>query len=180
MDYFENLIKTLLEEEYRWVGQSIKVDLSKEEKREVGKPTIPRPEIDLVVFNYKNNEVIAIEAKSYLDSSGVSLKDLEEDHKIPEGRYKLFTCKNYREIVFSKLKSQLLEAKQINNETEISLGLVAGNIHKNQNEEMSLFFKEKGWLFWGPLDIKERVKELSDKGYENNPYIITAKVLLRK
>ncbi len=179
MDYFENLAKTLLEEEYRWVGQSIKVNLSKQEKRDVGKPTIPRPEIDLLVFNFKNNEVIAIEAKSYLDSSGVSLDNLKEKHDIPEGRYKLFTCENYRNIVFSKLKAQLLEAGQINNETIIKLGLIAGNIHRNQNEEMAIFFKEQDWLFWSPNEIRARVKDLSSKGYENNPYIITAKVLLR-
>lgn len=179
MDYFENLVKTLLEEEYLWVGQSIKVDLTKQEKRDIGKHSIPRPEIDLLVFNYKKNEVIAIEAKSYLDSNGVGYDQLIEEHDIPAGRYKLFTCEKYRDIVFSCLKSQLLSAKQINNETTITLGLAAGNVHKNQSNEISTFFKSKGWLFWGPDEVKKRVKKLAEKSYENNPYIITTKVLMR-
>ena len=150
-----------------------------QEKRDIGKPTIPRLEIDLLVFDYKNNEIIAAEAKSYLDSNGVGFEQLKESHKVPEGRYKLFTCKNYRNIVFSRLRAQLLNANHINGKTVIKLGLVAGNVHKNQSEEISNLFNDNGWLFWGPADVQKRVKELSDKGYENNPYVITAKVLLR-
>ena len=37
MDYFEGMIKTLLESDGYWVRQSFKVNLTKEEKRNIGK-----------------------------------------------------------------------------------------------------------------------------------------------
>ena len=73
MDYFENVIKTLLEGEGYWVRQSFKVNLTKEEKREVGKYSIPRPEIDLLAYKPNENRLLAFEAKSFLDSPGVRL-----------------------------------------------------------------------------------------------------------
>lgn len=98
MDYFEGLVKTILEHEGYWVRQSFKINLTKQEKRDIGKHSIPRPEIDILAHKATSDSVIAFEAKSYLDSPGVKLADLEESHEIPEGRYKLFTCDNYREI----------------------------------------------------------------------------------
>ena len=73
MDHFESIIKTLLEAEGYWVRQSFKVNLTKEEKRQIGKPSIPRPEIDLLALHFARNEVLAFEAKSFLDSPGVKL-----------------------------------------------------------------------------------------------------------
>ncbi|WP_176465369.1 MULTISPECIES: hypothetical protein [unclassified Pseudomonas] len=73
MDYFESIIKTLLESESYWVRQSFKVNLTKEEKRNVGKHTIPRPEIDLLAYKPNQNKILAIEVKSFLDSSGVKI-----------------------------------------------------------------------------------------------------------
>lgn len=46
MDYFEALVRTLLEAEGYWTRQSFKVNLTREEKRVVANPSIPRPEVD--------------------------------------------------------------------------------------------------------------------------------------
>lgn len=73
MDYFESIIKTLLESESYWVRQSFKVNLTKEEKRNVGKHTIPRSEIDLLAYKPNQNKILAIEVKSFLYSSGVKI-----------------------------------------------------------------------------------------------------------
>ena len=108
MDHFESIIKTLLEAEGYWVRQSFKVNLTKEEKRQIGKPSIPRPEIDLLALHFTRNEVLVFEAKSFLDSPGVKLADLQESHEIPKGRYKLFTCERYRSIVFKRLVEDLI------------------------------------------------------------------------
>jgi hypothetical protein len=89
MDYFESIVKTLLEHEGYWVRSSFKVDLSKQEKRYIGKPSIPRPEIDLLAYKPKVNQLLVLEAKSYLDSLGVQINDLKFESIIPEGRYKL-------------------------------------------------------------------------------------------
>ncbi len=84
MDHFESIIKTLLENDGFWVRQSFKVNLTKEEKRDIGKHTIPRPEIDLLAYKPNENIVLAIEAKSYLDSTGVKVSSLIEQHEAPE------------------------------------------------------------------------------------------------
>ena len=179
MDYFESIIKTLLESDGYWVRQSFKVNLTKEEKRNIGKHSIPRPEIDLLAYKPSENIVFAIEAKSFLDSTGVDVPSLNEYYEIPEGRYKLFTCENYRNIVFSRLKQDLIENGMGNASTKIILGLAAGNVYQSKSQEIRSLFHDRGWLFWSPEDIREKVISLAKKGYENEPSIITAKILMR-
>lgn len=179
MDYFEGLIKTLLEHEGYWVRQSFKVNLTKQEKRDIGKHSIPRPEVDILAFKPKENRVVAFEAKSYLESPGVKLADLQESHEIPEGRYKLFTCDNYRNIVFSRMKQDLIVLGMGTSETEITLGLAAGNVYQSKAEEIRALFNSRGWSFLSPEDIRKKVTDLAAKGYENDPSIITTKILMR-
>lgn len=52
MDYFESIISTLLEAEGYWVRKSFKVNLTKDEKRQIGKHSIPRVEIDLLALHF--------------------------------------------------------------------------------------------------------------------------------
>lgn len=180
MDYFEGIIKTLLEHEGYWVRQSFKINLTKQEKRDIGKHTIPRPEVDILAFKPNENRVIVFEAKSYLDSSGVKLTELQKKHKIPEGRYKLFTCDNYRNIVFSRLKQDLIDLGMGTDKTEIILGLAAGNVYQSKSEEIRSLFSLKGWAFLSPEDIRDKITVLAEKGYENDPSIITTKILKRQ
>ena len=76
--------------------------VSANEKKLIGKHTIPRPEIDLVGYKPSKNELLIVEAKSYMDSIGVDYQEIDTAYDIPDGRYKLFTCENYRNIVFNK------------------------------------------------------------------------------
>lgn len=179
MDYFEGIIKTLLEHNGYWVRQSFKVNLTKEEKRDIGKHSIPRPEIDILAFKPEVNQVIAFEAKSFLDSPGVKVTDLEQSYNIPEGRYKLFTCENYRNIVFNRLRLDLIDLGMGTEDTKITLGLAAGNIYQSKSAEVDDLFNRNGWEFFSPEDIRQQVTELASKGYENEPAIITAKILMR-
>lgn len=180
MEYFETIIKALLEHEGYWVRQSFKVNLTKKEKERTGRPTIPRPEIDLIAFKPDLQELLALETKSFFDSAGVKIKDLQKEFKKSEGRYKLFTCKNYRDIVFNRLKKDLKSMGMIKGKVTVRLGLVAGNIYQNQSEEIRKYLKSKKWFFWAPEDIRGKVIALAAKGYENEPVIITAKILTRK
>ena len=179
MDHFEGLVKTLLEHEGYWIRQSFKVNLTKQDKVSIGKPSIPRTEIDILAFKPEQNKVIAFEAKSYLDSPGVKLAELQKNHKIPEARYKLFTSANYRNIVFSRMKKDLIDIGMATPETVITLGLVAGNVYQSKSDEIRALFIANGWAFLSPEDIREKVTNLASKGYENEPSIITAKILMR-
>ena len=179
MYYFEGIIKTLLEHEGYWVRQSFKVNLTKQEKRDIGKHSIPRPEVDILAFKPTENQIIAFEAKSYFDSPGVKLADLQKNYEIPEGPYKLFTCDNYRNIVFSRMKQDLIDLGMGTAETKITLGLAAGNVYQSKSEEIRALFSSKGWAFLSPEDIRKKVTDLAAKGYEDEPSIITTKILMR-
>jgi hypothetical protein len=180
MEYFETIIKTLLEHEGYWVRQSFKVNLTKQEKKQIGKPSIPRPEIDLLAFKPKSQEVLVLEAKSHLDSPGVRLDDIQEEFRIPEGRYKLFTCTNYRNVVLNRLRQDLRDLGMVSGDIKMKLGLVAGNIYQGRSERIRSYFASKGWFFWSPEDVRDKVNALAAKGYENEPAIITAKILMRE
>jgi hypothetical protein len=179
LDHFESIIATLLEADGYWVRRSFKVNLTKEEKRLAGKHSMPRPEVDLLALHFKSNTVIAMEAKSFLDSPGVRISQLKEEHLIPEGRYKLFTSKNYRSIVLQRLLLDLVDQGMANVKTKVVLGLAAGKVYMNQNDEIRAHMQSSDWLFWSPEDIKLKVMELAGRGYENDPAIITAKILVR-
>jgi len=179
MDYFEAIVKTLLEDDGFWTRQSFKVNVSKDEKRQIGKPTIPRPEIDLIAYKPASKEILAIEVKSFLDSSGVHLSSLQERHDIPNGRYKLFTCSNYRDIVFNRLNHDLMDAGLIASPHKIRLGLAAGNVYQKSEPDIREYLNNHDMFFWGPSEIKTRIQALAKKGYENDPTVIAAKVLLR-
>ncbi len=179
MDHFESIISTLLEAEGYWVRRSFKVNVTKEEKRQIGKPSIPRPEIDLLALHFSRNEVLVLEAKSFLDSTGVKLALLQEEHEVTEGRYKLFTSQRYRSIVLSRLLQDLISCGMASSDTKVSLGLAAGKVYQGQSGLIREFMEKNKWLFWSPEDIKHKVTALAERGYENDPAIITAKILMR-
>jgi hypothetical protein len=179
VDHFEAIIRTLLEADHYWVQSSFKVDLIQQEKRDIGKPSIPRPEIDLLALNFAQNEVRVVEAKSFLDSPGVRLEDLEMEHDVPDGRYKLFTSERYRTIVFKRLVSQLCTNGMANAATRILLVLAAGKVYKGQTAAIQELFRKKGFIFLPPEEIKVKVTALAERAYENDPAIITAKILMR-
>ena len=71
MDAFEQLVSEILWMEGYWVRTSVKVELTKEEKRLIGLPSSPRWELDIVAYNGRDNLLRVVECKSYLDSVGV-------------------------------------------------------------------------------------------------------------
>lgn len=181
MDYFESIAKTLLEDDGYWVRQSFKVNLTPAQKRQIAaeKWSIPRPEIDLLAFKASLNEVVVFEVKSYFDSGGTTLNALAAQDDIPQGRYKLFTCLNYRKIVLDQLRADLLASGLIDAKTQLRLGLIIGKVRKSDLDGITALCEQNNWVFWGPDKIRDRVAKLADKGYENEPAVITAKILMR-
>jgi hypothetical protein len=66
-----------------------------------------------------------------------------------------------------------------NSQTKISIGLAAGKVYQGQSEQIHEFMRARSWLFWSPEDIKQKVTALAERGYENDPAVITAKILMR-
>jgi len=68
MDSFEQVVATILGRNGYWVRTSVKVALTPDEKREIGRPSAPRWELDVVAYSGSRNELLVVECKSYLDS----------------------------------------------------------------------------------------------------------------
>jgi len=182
MNAFEDIIKLYLEEEDYWVRQSVKVHhITKEDKRRLNNYSMPTPEIDLVAFNMVKNELLLVEVKSLLDSYGVHYEAVSGIDERDRDGYKLFWWDLYREIITERLREEYLDRKLINKKTKINYALAAGHIHSPENEQSKsirdYFLKQKEkWILFSPKDIKDKIKKLSRKGWEDNIIIMTSKL----
>ena len=88
-------------------------------------------------------------------------------------------AEKYQQIVFSRLKQDLIDLGMATSETKITLGLAAGNVYQSKSNEIRELFNRNGWEFLSPENIRDKVTDLAAKGYENEPSIITAKILMR-
>ena len=182
MNAFEDIVKLYLEEKGYWVRQSVKVGISGDDKKALKLSTMPRPEIDLVALNMKENELLLVEVKSFLDSQGVYFDDVIGSEGVESWgakRYRLFAISKFREVVTERLKEEFLEKGLINKKTKINYALAAGNIHSPADESKirEYFSKpERGWKLFTPQQIKEKIRALAEKGWEDNLVTITAKL----
>jgi hypothetical protein len=182
MDAFEEIVKLLLEKKGYWVRQGVKVRITKADKIALASPTMPRPEIDLVAFNPKRDELALIEVKSYLDSYGVYFEAVCTETDKLSTRYRLFTDSTYRDIVSKRVREQLMEEGLVLPSTVLRYGLAAGHIHSKREEAaIRVHFSDPGrnWLLITVEDMRTALGELAEQGWEDNAVIQTAKLLLR-
>ncbi len=177
MDAFEQLVSELFFAEGYWVETSVKVDLTKDEKREIGRHSTPRWEIDVVAYSVRNNELLAIECKSFLDSRGVQWAELQDGH--PSKRYKLFREPKTRAIILERLRKQLVESGRCNEAVTVRLAMAVGKISRGDDQRLAEHFGENGWPLFGPGWLREKLNQLSKQGYSNQVAAVVAKLLLR-
>lgn len=177
MDAFENVVEEILRHDGYWVRQSVKVNLTLQEKRKIGRPTCPRWEIDIVAYKGKTNELLLVECKSYLDSLGVTLSAFGE-RASKNDRFKLFNDAVLFSVVSERLISQL-EAEGAVNRLDIKpkLCLAAGHIRKKDREQLGKYFAEKEWKLLDEDWLKEHLNAMSASPYENSVTFVTAKLL---
>lgn len=178
MDAFEELIASFLRHQGYWVIPSFKVKLTKEEKVVIGRYSAPRWEVDLVAYKPQDNELLAVECKSFFDSHGVSAKSFQTGLK-PD-RYKLFNESVLREVVFSRLVQQLQKQGAVVGNPSVTLCLAAGRIASPEDAgALKLLFEERGWRLFDRAWILEQMKSLSTDSYQNSVASILSKVLIR-
>jgi hypothetical protein len=179
LDSFETIIKTIFEKQGYWVKTSFKVELTKEEKRKIDRPSTPRWELDVIAYKANVKEILVIECKSYLDSPGVKLADFKNGKW--KNRYKLFNERKLREVVFNRLLLQLIQSGSCTKYSTVKLCLAAGKVaSKTDREKISEHFKNKSWIFFSDEWIKNELINLSNTDYENEVSIVTTKILSRK
>lgn len=175
---FESLVGQLMERDGYWIRSSYKVNLTKEEKQAIGRPSSPRWEIDLIGYNPTSNVLRIIECKSYLDSTGVRARDFNEAGQHNANRYKLFTDRELRRVVTAAIIRQLCETGACLPGPRIELCLVAGNTASAKDKAAILeIFQGQEWHFFDVEWIRRQLKKMAADGYENSVASVVAKLL---
>lgn len=178
MDAFETIVADILAREGWWTTVRLKVDLTKAEKRQIGRHSAPRWELDVVAYRGRSNELLVVECKSLLDSHGVQAATFLGKNKADERRYKLFFDRSLRRVVFGRLVRDLVRDGLCRPKPKVKLALAAGKI-KGGEEQLGEFFGRKGWLLIGPTRIRSLLSQMKSSKYENSVATMAAKILLR-
>jgi hypothetical protein len=180
MDAFEQVVSEILWMDGYWVRTSVKVDLTKEEKVSIGRPSAPRWELDIVGYSGRDNLLLVVECKSYMDSRGVALRAFDGgDAKFAE-RFKIFHDDNLREVVFRRLRTQMANCGACAPDANVKLCLACGRIASAPDREgLHRHFAEKGWDLWDERWLREKLEKMSKGGYENQVSAVVSKLLLR-
>lgn len=180
MDSFEQVVSEILWREGYWVRTSVKVELTKEEKRQINLPSAPRWELDVLAYKASQNVILAVECKSYLDSPGVRMQGFDGTNEKAGNRFKLFNKPNVREVVFNRLRAQLVESGACLPNPSITLCLACGRIASERDRErIKEHFSAQGWRLWDEVWLRDRLKSMADGGYENQISAVVSKLLLR-
>jgi hypothetical protein len=180
MDAFEQLVSEILWMEGYWVRTSVKVEITPEEKRAIGRHTSPRWELDIVAYSGRDNALRVVECKSYLDSRGVLLRGFDGSDPKTAERYKLFADPALRGIVFERLRLQFAQSGACPADARVQLCLACGRIAtEGDRAGMHTLFKARDWELWDEPWLRERLAKMASKGYENQVSAVVAKLLLR-
>lgn len=181
MDSFETLVGSLLEKDGYWVRTSVKVELTAEEKRKIGRPSSPRWELDLVAYKAKSNELLVVECKSFLDSPGVRARGLDGTDANEAKRYKLFNDNVLRKTVLGRLIKQLVASGSCASSPAAKLCLAAGKVaSETDRDKIKTLFERNGWGFFDDSWLRDKLLAVSNSGYENEVASVVAKILLRE
>jgi hypothetical protein len=177
MDAFEELVAEVLRAEGYWVQQGYKINLTPEQKRALGNPSMPRPEIDLVAYKAGTGELLSLECKSYLDSGGVHARDLLPGGKNAQ-RYKMFVNEPLRTLVLDRLVEQLVDSGSVAGRPVPKLGMVYGHATVQNTAILLKHFEVNGWHLFGPDWLRDRLQEMALRSYDNQIASVVAKLLL--
>jgi hypothetical protein len=182
MDSFEQVVSEILWRQGYWVQRNVKVELSADEKKKIGRHSSPRWDIDVVAYRGGDNTLRVVECKSYLDSVGVRFSAFDESHiryATDSKLYKLFSEPETRQVVFDCLRRQLAKSGACLSDAKVKLSLVCGKVKKGDHEKLRSHFQENDWDLWDEAWLRKGLAELAAGGYENQVSAIVAKLLLR-
>jgi hypothetical protein len=162
---FEQLVSEILWLEGYWVRTSVKVELTKEEKRLIGRHQSPRWELDIVAYSGGQNLLRVVECKSYFDSTGVRASAFDGSNSDHAERYKLFKDRVLRGVVFKRLRRQLAASGACTKTPAIRLSLAAGKV-RNEADRVAIraHFRKHRWELWDEPWLRERLKRIAQQG----------------
>lgn len=181
MNAFEKVISEILWAEGYWVRTSVKVNLTKEEKRRIGVPSAPRWELDIVGYRGADNLILVVECKSYLDSDGVRAVSFDGSNSKHAARFKLFNRPKLRRVVFNRLRVQLAECGACKRAPKLRLALACGKIRNEKDRDaIRSHFLKNDWYLLDEQWIYERLERFAKQSYEDLESAVVSKLLLRR
>jgi hypothetical protein len=178
MNSFESIVAGLFRAEGFWTAIGYRVELTKEQKRKIGKPSLARPEIDILAYKGKENQLIWIECKSYLDSPGVRYKHFTNSSDSGFQRFKVFNDPPYRRVISQALIDQATESGLTRPKPKLKYCLVAGKAGTDSDKrKIADMFIKKGWVFHDIDWIREQLKKLATSRYEDDITMMLAKII---
>lgn len=125
------------------------------------------------------NELLILECKPYLDSTGVSLRNLSSPDSRYASRYKQFNEPALYSVVSRRLVAQLLVERGCAENPDVRLGLAVGKVTPDTTSEaLERAFAERGWMLWGLEHIVAALKRRASDGYDNSAAAMVAKPLV--
>ena len=116
----------------------------------------------------------------YLDSRGVALRAFDGSDQEFAKRFKLFGERQLRNVVFKRLCKQFTESGACRAEPGVKLCLACGRIASDTDRAgLRRHFAAKGWELLDEEWLLNRLKTMSESGYENQVSAVMAKLLLR-
>ena len=179
MDAFEQVIASILQRQGYWTLINVKVPITKGEKRQIGRHSSPRWELDVVAFRASTNELLIVECKSYLDSHGVDCAAFDATKSDTPSRYKLFCEPKLFKVVAKRLVESFMKQGFLASEPKVRLCLAAGKI-RGETSVLEERFAKSGWKLFSPEWIQANLKQLAGDGYENSVAAVVAKILTRE
>lgn len=176
MDAFEHIVARIFENQGYWVKVGYKVELSREVKRQLGKSTMPRPEIDVLAYKPGTGELLLIECKGF--SGGVDYASLSNPKSRNAYRFKLFHHEALYNAVVNQLKRQLTFKNSLaKGKRLVKLCLVPAAIRGDDEGKLRALFDKKGWGFYSPQWLLEELESFRERGYENDVVTFVVKLL---
>jgi hypothetical protein len=178
MDSFELIAAKAVDSCGLWTRLNYCVNITKQDKIDIENKSRPRPEIDILAFNVKKNEVILFECKSYLDSRGIrSLSFSKPTKKKGPRPIQIFWDPAYRNLVLERLNEQLFKEGLISCKPTYKLGLICGRIVKKDEANIRRLFKAEKWILVSPKLLRKAIHRISALPYENHIVTVMAKIL---
>jgi hypothetical protein len=180
MDAFETIAARFFEVQGFWTRIGVKVEITKAEKVALNNKSMPRPEIDVVAWKPGTNQLLIMECKSYLDSTGVRIEHLHGEADAENDKFKLFNRVALRELIVVALIRQLrAEGLLLGPDPSVQFVLIAGKIYSDHGPKLRAQCEDHGWRLIGPDELAQGVRRFAKRGYENDVITIVTKLLER-
>jgi hypothetical protein len=133
-----------------------------------------------LAYKAKENLLLWVECKSYLDSRGVKIEALTGVDERNKERYKVFTWPDYREKVTKALVEQLENEGRVISRPVIQYCLVTGKIAtETDRKKLHEHFQDRGWILYDENWVRQKLELLANKGYEDDIAVQVAKLFSR-